>query len=141
LARSMELIKAHPVRGIGLGGSITFWSPMYSEARDALGGSFQTFYIHNSYLWLTLKLGVPGLITLVGLVLAAVATAGRAYFVGGDPRRRRLLLGGLLTLVAMLVVSASGPHLTIDHSAAYVAGAVGLVVAASRINTSEAEAR
>jgi O-antigen ligase len=135
--RSMELIKAHPGTGIGLGGSITFWSPMYSEVREALGGSFQTSYIHNSYLWLALKLGVPGLIALVFFVLAAVVAGGRAYLAGGDARRRRLLLGGLLTLVMMLLVSASGPHLTIDRSAAYVAGAVGFVVAASRIDAME----
>jgi O-antigen ligase len=137
LKRSMELIKAHPETGIGLGGSITFWSPMYSEVREAMGGSFQTFYIHNSYLWLALKLGLPGLITLVAFVLAALAAGGRAYLAGGDPRRRRLLLGGLLTLVTMLLVSASGPHLTIDRSAAYVACAVGFVVAASRNDSTE----
>jgi O-antigen ligase len=135
--RSMELIKAHPITGIGLGGSITFWSPMYSEVRSAMGGSFQTFYIHNSYVWLALKLGLPGLITLVAFVLAALAVGGHAYFTGRDPRRRRLLLGGLLTLVTMLLVSASGPHLTVDRSGVYVICAVGLVVAASRIDLTE----
>jgi O-antigen ligase len=136
--RSLELVEAHPVTGIGLGGSITFWSPLYSEARKAMGGSFRTFYIHNSYIWLALKLGVPGLLALVGFLIATLGVGTRAYLARTEPRRRRLLLGGVLTLVTMLLVSFSGPHLTVERSSIAVACAVALIVAASRIQLAQA---
>jgi O-antigen ligase len=138
--RSLELVEAHPVTGIGLGGSITFWSPLYSETRQAMGGSFRTFYIHNSYIWLALKVGLPGLLALVGFLLATLGVGMRAYLAGTEPRQRRLLLGGLLTLVTMLLVSFSGPHLTIERSSVAVACAVALIVAASRIQLAQARA-
>lgn len=120
-------IREHPLAGIGLGNTITFWSPMYSPTTHLNGGLTTTWYIHSSYVWFALKLGLGGALVFVALLLLQVKRARDALRVTGDVRRRRLLLGGLASLVALLVLSLGGPHLNGDSSTPYIAAVIALI--------------
>lgn len=120
-------IKRHPLTGIGLGSTISFWSPMYSKATNSNGETWTTSYIHNSYIWFALKLGLPGALVFVGLIALQVIRAGSSLRRTGDIHRKRLLLGALTTLIALLVLSLAGPHLNGDSATPYIALAIALV--------------
>jgi len=137
-------IEHHPLAGIGLGNTITFWSPMYSPTTHMNGGMTTTWYIHNSYIWFALKLGVAGAAVFVALLLLQVRRARMALKDALDIRRRRLLLGALGTLVALLLVSLAGPHLNGDSSTPYIAAAIALIeivllVPEGRVGSSDSE--
>jgi O-antigen ligase len=120
-------IKAHPLAGIGLGNTITYWTPMYSPETHMMGGMTTTWYIHNSYVWFALKLGLAGACAFVALLVLQLVRARAALRRITDPRRRRLILGALATLAALLIVSFTGPQLNEDFSTPYLAAVIALI--------------
>lgn len=126
-------IERHPLGGIGLGSSITFFDPEFSTESNHYGFFTTQYYIHNSYLWLALKLGLPGLIVFLLLLGVAAANGVRAYRVRSHPRLTPLVLGGLVSLVVLAVQSIGGPELTDDNTAPVAAAIIALLVAAPRL--------
>jgi O-antigen ligase len=120
-------IKAHPLAGIGLGNTITYWTPMYSPETHMMGGMTTTWYIHNSYVWFALKLGLAGAGAFISLLVLQLVRARAALRTITDPRRRRLMLGALATLAALLIVSFTGPQLNEDFSTPYIASIIALI--------------
>lgn len=131
--RAGEVILERPLTGIGLGSAIAFENPMWDEATGDFGGYFTTFYIHNSYIWVTLKLGVFGLLAYLALLTAALARGYRAYRRAQDPRRRRLLLGLLAGLCALAVMALTGQHGTDDPTTPYLAVAIACIELVPRL--------
>lgn len=125
-------ISEHPVTGIGLGSTISFWSPMYSDATHRMGGVFSTMYIHNSYVWYALKLGLPAALFFVALIVLSALRAG-CYARDRPTEGSDLALGAAATLLTILVVSATGPHLSADFSTPYIAAVIGFVEAFPRL--------
>jgi O-antigen ligase len=123
-------IEHHPLTGIGLGNTISFWSPRYSPMTNTNGSLTTTDYIHNSYIWFALKIGLPGAFVFVALLLIQLGRARTLLRQSLDTRSRRLLLGALATLVALLVVSLAGPHLNSDYSTPYIAAVIAFLEAA-----------
>jgi O-antigen ligase len=128
-------IERHPLTGIGLGNSITFTNPMYSTEYNTYGYTFSTYYIHNSYIWLALKLGLLGALVFVSLLARVCWLAYRGYREAIDPRARMVLLASLGSLFAILVLSATGPHLTVDNATPVVAGLIAAVEIARRLTS------
>ncbi len=128
-------IERHPLTGIGLGNSITFTNPMYSTEYNTYGYTFSTYYIHNSYIWLALKLGLLGALVFVSLLARVCWLAYRGYREASDPRARMVLLASLGSLFAILVLSATGPHLTVDNATPVVAGLIAAVEIARRLTS------
>jgi O-antigen ligase len=126
-------IQRHPLTGIGLGTSITFMNPMFSSQSDTYGFAFSTYYIHNSYLWFALKLGIVG----AGLFFALIARACWMALVGyrraRDSREEIVLLACLGSLVAVLVLSIAGPHLNVDSATPVVAALIAGIEVARRL--------
>jgi len=124
-------IRRSPWTGIGLGGSIQFENPLLDRSPE--GVNFSQYYIHNSYIWLALKLGVVAALLFIALIAATTVRAYRAYRRSADPRLARLLLGGFASMVALVLVSFSGPHFNIDSATPYVAFTIGLIEACRRL--------
>ena len=125
-----QQIEEHPISGIGVGSSITYWSPMYSDINKTFGGSRTEFYIHNSYIWFALKLGLPGLLAFLAFLAVVFARGVRGYRHATDPDVRMMLTGALTTLVALMILSTSGPHLNLDAATPLLAGTVAIVAVA-----------
>jgi O-antigen ligase len=126
-SRAGQAIREHPAFGIGLGSGIVFYSPLFREETDTIGNGFRTYYIHNSYIWFALKLGIAGAVAFFALVFGSTYAGWRAFKRSIDPRAKPLLLGSVVGLVALLVLSVTGPHLNFDRSTTYAATLVGLV--------------
>jgi O-antigen ligase/glycosyltransferase involved in cell wall biosynthesis len=127
--RALEVSADHPLTGIGLGSTISFSSPLYSAESGRTGDTFTTYYIHNSYVWLLLKLGIPGLLLLVALVATCFAKGLRSYLAADDPRTKSRLLALTGAMVALLAVSFTGPHLTTDAATPVLAVVIGMIEA------------
>jgi O-antigen ligase len=126
---AIQGIERHPAWGIGVGSTITFWSPLYSDVTKRMGGTYVTYYLHNSYIWTALKLGVAGLLALLGLIATGVVTAVRTLARSSDVTVRGLLVGAVGAIACFLVLAMTGPHLTIDRSACFLAAVLGLIAA------------
>ena len=134
---AVQEIRRHPVTGIGLGSSIEFENPLQDLAPE--GVNFSQYYIHNSYIWMALKLGVIAALLFIALAVSTTVRAYRAYRRAADPRVARLLLGGFASMITLLLVSFSGPHLNIDAATPYVAATIGLIEATRRLALPRAE--
>jgi O-antigen ligase len=121
-AEAVRQIRHHPLTGLGMGGSISFYSPMYNSSTGQPGLLVTTQYLHNSYTWISIKTGLVGLLALVTLVLTTVArgilVARRSGPSGAD---RVLAMGFVATLGALVAASFTGPHLTSDPVVPYIA--------------------
>ncbi|MEJ7582529.1 MAG: O-antigen ligase family protein [Acidimicrobiales bacterium] len=133
LERARELIRDRPLAGIGLGASITFISPLYDPVAEESNVLHTNIYVHNSYIWVALKLGLPALAVFLALLGVAITEAYRGYTRTSDLRARRLMLGGVATLVALVLVALSEPHLTYVGSSPLLVGASALTQVVPRL--------
>jgi O-antigen ligase len=121
------LIENKPIWGNGLGARVVFESPMYDPEEKRLGYLSHDMYMHNSYMWLLVKMGVVGLMSFLLLPLMALFTVLRTRGELVDKRNRATLLamGGVLT--GNMVISVFGPMFNIDNMTpinAFVLGSV-----------------
>jgi putative inorganic carbon (HCO3(-)) transporter len=99
-AESFDIIKAHPIFGVG------YWNYHLQN----------TFYfVHNMYLLVAAEVGIPGLIFMAGFLLAILlyiikGIRSKIFFVSNLSR------GCLATLVGFLVSSIPGPDFWINHA-------------------------
>jgi O-antigen ligase len=122
--RSFEEIRDAPLTGVGLGSSITFFSPLYSPATNRNGSFVSSVYIHSSYVWAPLKMGIPGALVLLFIVIALARSAFLAYRKARSPRTERLAVGALATLTALALTAVGGPHLHTAESVSYLAALI-----------------
>jgi O-antigen ligase len=110
----------HPLVGVGFGASTRFYSPMYNERTQLMGGTYENVYVHSSYSQLLMKAGLLG--TAAYLSLVAIIAIGLAHL-----RRRShgvpagVAQGAFAVLVVLVVLAQSGPHLTSGDSVLLVA--------------------
>jgi len=135
---AIEQIKKHPLTGIGLGSSITFANPMFSPTSNSYGFIFSTFYIHNSYIWFALKIGLIGACLFFSLMTRVCSIALAGYRRANDPREQMVQLAALGSLFAVLVLSITGPHLSVDNATPAVAALIAGVEIARRLGGQEA---
>ena len=134
-------IEHHPLTGIGLGNSITFTNPMFSPDFNVYGYTYSTFYIHNSYIWFALKLGLVAALVFVSLLARTCWLAYRSYRGTSDTRVRMIQLATLGSLLTIIVLSLTGPHLTVDNATPVVAGLIACVEIARRLSVSNGAGR
>jgi O-antigen ligase len=103
------LIAEHPLVGNGLGSRIQFFSPMYDVVNRREGYWSNDYYIHNSYIWLAVKMGGIGLVLFLALTAALFreCLGGLRRWPVGEPRT--VLAGLTACLVALMVISLFGP--------------------------------
>ena len=130
---AVDEITRHPLTGIGLGTSITFTNPMFSSSSNSYGYSFSTFYIHNSYLWFALKIGVVGAFVFFALIVRVAWMALAGLWRTRHPHEELVFLACLGSLFAILVLSVTGPHLNVDSATPVVAALIAGVEIARRL--------
>jgi O-antigen ligase len=130
---AVQTIRAHPATGIGLGSTITFRNPEFSKESQQYGANLSAYYIHNSYLWIPLKLGLIAALLFFGAIALCARQAFAAYRRARSPRLRRLLLGTLSSLGSVLLLSATGPHLNVDSSVPFAAAMLAFALVIPRL--------
>jgi O-antigen ligase len=135
--RAQELIASHPLTGIGPGAEFTFISPLYNEELESADVPHTDIYVHSSYVWVALKLGPPALAVFVALLATLLRDAHRSYRRSTDMRARRLLLGALATLAALMAVSFTEPHLTYVGSTPLFVAVIAVISLAPRLEAEQ----
>jgi O-antigen ligase len=133
-----KLIADNPVTGIGLGATITFVSPLYDPTTGLSDVPTTNNYVHDSFLFVALKMGLIALGVFVALLGVTVRDAYVGYRAATDPVAERLMLGGFLTLLALIAISFTEPHLTYVGSAPLFAAAIALTQIVPRLERDQA---
>lgn len=108
-AAAFKSIGNNPAIGVALGGEYRAWVP---EIRNF---SEHTRYIHNAYIFIATKLGIPGLLvvlTLLASILRRMYLARRHIAQSGD----YLLPAAMAALLPLLGMSVTQPELLAPHS-------------------------
>lgn len=101
---AMARIVRSPLVGVGVGGEYRRW---IAEIRAF---DEHTRYVHNSYFFIALKLGVPALLALLTVLLVSWLR-GRAAIARVSPDRRPLQIAAVAMLPAVLGLSVTQPEL------------------------------
>ena len=105
------------------------------------GGMTTTWYIHNSYIWFALKLGLAGALVFVALLAAAVeARLVDPQSNGGHPPPAPGSRGARDSGRASPRVPG-GPHLNGDSSTPYIAAVIALIELVPRLETTARRTR
>ena len=96
--RTWDTFTGFPIFGSGLG---TF--PLLFPVREADGVLIQTSHAHNDYLEFLSELGVTGMGLLLGGVVLVLAICFREWRAREDALARGLGIGGLVSVLALLV--------------------------------------
>ena len=118
-------IAASPILGLGLGAA--YRRPARSDALPE-----QVRYIHNGYLYVASKLGMPALLLLVGFLGLIMSCSWRGSRTEQDPGLRAVHAATCAGVMSVLVASITEPHLMRDSSLAYLGVVAGLTVALKR---------
>jgi O-antigen ligase len=120
---TLEAIDRAPMAGSGLGAEIYWGRPAYGvPAREES-------FVHNGYLWLSWKLGIPAAILVYLALAVAAALRGRAR---AAPLPAALAVGAQSVLAAMIISSVTFPALASLQVTALLGMLLAAIVVAGR---------
>lgn len=134
--RAVESILKNPLWGVGLGGHYRELTTLQGEAdglwtRNSLAAgevSRFTRYVHNSYLSIAVKMGIPGLAALLWFLIAFLISGWKIYRDLPDSDLKGIVLGVLAGFVGLLAWSYFHAHLIKAESTPAIGLMAGLVV-------------
>jgi O-antigen ligase len=118
-------IAANPILGLGLGAA--YRAPARSDALPE-----QVRYVHNGYLYMASKLGVPALALFVWCIGIILRWSWRGAQTERDPRSRGVHAAIFAGVLGVLMASITEPHPMRDSSLAFLGVLAGLTVALQR---------
>ena len=119
-------IIANPVLGIGLGAAYRRPSPVDFRPE-------QVRYIHNGYLYMVSKLGVPALSLFLWCLWIVLFWSWHGVTKERDPEFRGVHAAIFAGIISILLASITEPHLMRDSSIAYLGVMAGLAIVLKRI--------
>ena len=126
-------IATHPVLGLGLGAA--YRGPAPSDALPE-----QVRYIHNGYLFVAAKMGLPALTLLLWCLGVVLARSWRGARTAPDAEFRGVHAAVCAGVLSVLLASVTEPHLMRDSSLAYLGVLAGLTVGMLRHSSVPARA-
>lgn len=131
-------IGEHPFVGVGLGNYYRNVTLLQGEASGELFGSDSygrfTRYLHNSYLFVAVKLGLIGLALIGWFGITFVIDGWRTYLHTRDPENKRLIIAVLASFVGFLAWSITHSNFFYTESTSVIAFMIGVVAFIRRIN-------
>ncbi|MEE2708059.1 MAG: O-antigen ligase family protein [Gemmatimonadota bacterium] len=115
----LEAIMMSPVWGYGFG--------YYYSFHPLIPAVLPTWYVHNAYLYIWLKLGLLGLVTFLIWYITVIIHGYRAYRTIADPLMRPLLLSVVSIMIAIIPLSATSPQFIQKDSIIFLALAMGFI--------------
>lgn len=121
---AFDEIMGSPIWGYGLG--------FYYTYVPLIPGELPTWYVHNAYLYLWLKLGLPGLVAFLAWYVTVIVHGYRAYRANEDAFVKPLLLSVTSIMLAMIPLSITSPQYIQKDSILFLALAMGFIEIAYR---------
>jgi O-antigen ligase len=117
--KALQSIKEHPLTGVGLGNRYRELTAFQSEAsgyytRGSIAAdevSRFTRYVHNSYVSLAVKMGLPGLFAILWFFAAVLFKGFQVYRDLPDSEYKGVILGILVSFVGLLLWCYFHAHL------------------------------
>ncbi|HEX5417055.1 MAG TPA: O-antigen ligase family protein [Chloroflexota bacterium] len=130
---AFNAIAAHPVVGVGLGNDYRDVTLLQGEASgwlwDLGGPSRLTRMAHNSYLYLTVKMGIPALLTFFWFAIAFLIGGARAYARLPAGPEKLVVLATVASFPGLLFWAIFEAHLMRQGGMVAIGLMVGIVVA------------
>ena len=123
---SLALIRAHPVRGNGLGSFADAYTRVQSTSLSRV-----VDHAHNDYLEFAAEWGIPGAALLMGLILWLLARTVVAGFRLAESATRAVATGCFGSILALLLHSVADFNLQIPANDLVFAAILGLAYSAS----------
>ena len=118
-------IVQHPLSGIGLGAD-------YKGIRGSSAHPELNRYMHNAYLYMAGKLGLPALALFLIMMAGIFAIGRRLAQPGASPAVRVVAAASAATMVRFVFASITEPHLMTDHGVVSIAVAGAMVYLCAR---------
>lgn len=118
-------IRRNPFSGIGLGAD-------YKGASRSSADPDLNRYVHNSYLYMAGKMGLPALVFFLLSVFAILSIGRRSAKSDAAPWNRIVGAACAAMMVNFLLASVTEPHFMMDYSLVLIAIAGALVVLSSQ---------
>jgi O-antigen ligase len=133
IEKAFQAIKKQPLIGVGLGNRYRALTAYQEEAsgwwtRGSIAtGAVSRFtrYIHNSYVSIAVKMGIPGLLALLWFCTAVLLKSFQVYQDMLDSEYKGMVLGIFAGFSGLIVWCYFHPHLIMAEST----GTIGLVAA------------
>jgi O-antigen ligase len=103
-------IKQHPLAGLGM---TVPWTATVRPLPVEHSNGRQ--YVHFAALWFWLKLGILGLVAYVGLLLASMVLAFRAWRASTEPVLRAFSLASLCGIIGVVVIDTTASFTGVDQ--------------------------
>lgn len=141
--KALDSIRKKPLLGVGLGGryrelttfqgeSMGLWT-RGSQAADQV--TLFTRYVHNSYLSIAVKMGIPALVVILWFFIAFLICSWKIYQNSNDPQAKGIILGIIASLSGLLAWSFFHAHFIKAESTPVIGLMTGLVAAIDKIRT------
>ena len=121
----LPLIKEHPLIGVGLGAD-------YKGSRGSSVRPDLNRYVHNAYLYMAGKMGLPALVFFLGFMVCVFAIGRRSARSHALPWTRIVGATGAAMMIRFWLASVTEPHLMSDYGVIVIAVAGALVVLSAR---------
>ena len=133
--KALTSIAAHPLLGVGLGNSYRSLTILQGEAdgwftsNSLAAGEVSRFtrYVHSSYLWIPVKMGIPAFIIFLWFCAALPVEGWRLMRSLPDNRMKGIVLAIVTGFIGLLVWTIFHQHLIMNRSSTAVAFVAGLV--------------
>ncbi len=129
---AIRSIREHPTLGVGLGNSYRDLTLVQGEVSGGWAGQTGeertrfTRFVHNSYLYIAVKMGLPGLFIFVWFAICACIYAWKAYARAVDRVYRGIILAVLAGFLGLLQWSIFHVQLMQVESTVVIGLVVGL---------------
>lgn len=134
--QGLRCIFEHPLVGVGLGNAYRELSTFQGEARGwRTSGSLEegtisryTRFLHNSYLYIAVKMGLPALACFLWFYIALAVKSGQLYKYLSDGPTKGVVLAVLTGFLGLLLWAVFHEHFMKAESAAIIGLMAGLIV-------------
>jgi len=142
---ALNSISKHPLLGVGLGNSYRDITTLQGEADGWFTGyslaagevSRFTRYVHSSYLWIPVKMGIPSFIIYLWFCVAFLVAGWRLMSKLPSQQMRGIVLAVVAGFAGLLVWTVFHQHLIMNRGSTAVAFMAGLVAGIDSLSRGE----
>jgi hypothetical protein len=128
---AVQSIDQNPWLGVGLGNE--YRGATLLRQRELIGDLRFTRFIHNAYLYIAAKMGLPALAVFAWLCLAFLISGWRSYRWMQPGIWQPIILAMLASFVGVLFWSNTQPNFMVEEGALFIGVLMGLVAAGLKL--------